>query len=78
MLHFWRHAMPSSLNKAVAGNTDSSKVVVATRLLQRIGIDLLRGGNRAFHGRLVDKSGEDGGIGGFFIAAAGLAAPANA
>ena len=65
------------LNKAVAGNSDSSEVVVATRLWHRIGIDLLRGSTRAFHRRLVDKGGEDCGVSGFFLAAAGLAAPAN-
>ena len=65
------------LNKAVAGNTDSSEVVVATRFWQRIGIDLLRGSSRAFRRRLVDRGGEDCGGGGFFFAAAGLAAPAN-
>ena len=53
------------------------QVVVATRFWQRIGIDLLRGSSRAFHRRLVDKGGEDYGVGGFFLAAAGLAAPAN-
>ena len=65
------------LNKAVAGNTDSSEVVVATRFWQRIGIDLLRGSSRAFRRRLVDRGGEDCGGGGFFFATAGLAAPAN-
>jgi len=45
------------LNKAVAGNSDSSEVVVATRFWHRIGIDLLRGNCRAFRRRL----GEDGG-----------------
>ena len=44
------------LNKAVAGNTDSSEVVVATRFWHRLGVDLLRGSCRAFHRRLVDKS----------------------
>ena len=65
------------LNKAVAGNSDSSEVVVATRFWQRIGIDLVRGSSRAFRRRLVDKGGEDCGAGGFFLAAAGLAAPAH-
>ena len=65
------------LNKAVAGNTYSSEVVVATRFWHRIGIDLLRGSTRAFHRRLVDKGGDDCGVSGFFLAAAGLAAPAN-
>jgi len=47
-----------ALNKAVAGNTDSSEVVVATRFWQRVGIDLLRGGCRAFTRRLPgDASG---------------------
>jgi hypothetical protein len=45
------------LNKAVAVNSDTSEVVVATRFWQRIGIDLLRGSCRAFHRRLVDKNG---------------------
>ena len=43
------------LNKAVAVNSDTSEVVVATRFWQRIGIDLLRGSARAFRRRLVDK-----------------------
>ena len=43
------------LNKAVAGNSDSSEVVVATRVWQRIGIDLVRGSSRVFRRRLVDK-----------------------
>ena len=45
------------LNKAVAVNSDTSEVVVATRFWQRIGIGLLRGSCRAFHRRLVDKEG---------------------
>ena len=61
------------LNKAVAGNSDSPEVVVATRFWQRIGIDLLRGSSRAFHRRLVDK-GADGGSGvRYFQGVAGLA-----
>ena len=44
------------LNKAVAGNTDASEAVVATRFWQRIGIDILRGSCRAFHRRLVEKN----------------------
>ena len=40
------------LNKAVAGNSDASEAVVATRFWQRIGIDLVRGGCRAFQRRL--------------------------
>ena len=61
------------LNKAVAGNSDSSEVVVATRFWQRIGIDLLRGSSRAFHRRLVDKSGEDASGVRYFQGAPGLA-----
>ena len=61
------------LNKAVAGNSDSSEEVVATRFWQRIGIDLLRGSSRAFHKRLVDKSGEDGSGVRYFQGVAGLA-----
>jgi hypothetical protein len=61
------------LNKAVAGNSDSSEEVVATRFWQRIGIDLLRGSSRAFHRRLVDKSGEDGGGVRYFQGVSGLA-----
>ncbi len=44
-----------SLNKAVAGNTDTSETVVATRFWQRIGVDMLRGNCRAFHRRLRGK-----------------------
>ena len=43
------------LNKAVAGNTDASEVVVATQFWHRIGVDILRGSCRAFHKRLVQK-----------------------
>ena len=62
------------LNKAVAGNTDASEAVVATRFWQRIGIDILRGGCRAFHRRLGDKS--EGVIGGgrYYQGLVGLAA----
>jgi len=47
------------LNKAVAGNSDSSEVVVATRFWQRIGIDLLRGSSRSFRRRLGDEAEDD-------------------
>jgi hypothetical protein len=47
------------LNKAVAGNSDSSEVVVATRFWQRIGVDLLRGSCRSFRRRLGDEGGAD-------------------
>ena len=47
------------LNKAVAGNSDSSEVVVATRFWQRIGVDLLRGNCRSFRRRLGDDGGPD-------------------
>jgi len=47
------------LNKAVAGNSDSSEVVVATRFWQRIGVDLLRGNCRSFRRRLGDEGGGD-------------------
>ena len=47
------------LNKAVAGNSDSSEVVVATRFWQRIRIDLLRGNCRSFRRRLGDEGGVD-------------------
>ena len=47
------------LNKAVAVNSDTSEVVVATRFWQRIGIDLLRGGYRAFQRRLVQRDAVD-------------------
>ena len=62
------------LNKAVAGNSDSSEVVVATRFWQRIGIDLLRGSSKAFHRRLVGKNGEDGSGVKYFRGASALAA----
>ena len=61
------------LNKAVAGNTDSSEDVIATRFWQRIGVDLLRGGSRAFQRRIGDKSGDDGSGVRYFQGAAGLA-----
>ena len=60
------------LNKAVAGNSDASEVVVATRFWQRIGIDLLRGNCRSFHRRLAKGAGE-GASGDRFSALAGLA-----
>ena len=44
------------LNKAVAGNSDSSEVIVATRFRQRIGIDLLRGNCQAFRRRLAQEA----------------------
>ena len=48
-----------SLNKAVAGNTDTSEEAVATRFWRRVGVDILRANCRAFHRRLVGKiSGE--------------------
>ena len=65
------------LNKAVAGNPYSSDVVVATQFWQRIGIDLARNESRALRKRIVDKGGEDCGAGGFFLTAAGMAAPAH-
>ena len=47
------------LNKAVAGNSDISEEIIATRFWQRIGVDLLRGACRSFHRRLAGKgSGE--------------------
>ena len=49
-----------SLNKAVAGNTDTSETVVATRFWQRIGVDMLRGNCRAFHRRLAGRFGREG------------------
>jgi len=49
-----------SLNKAVAGNSDTSQEVVATRFWQRVSIDILRGNCRSFHRRLVGRfSGEE-------------------
>jgi len=68
------------LNKAVAGNSDSSEEVVATRFWQRIGVDLLRGddnNSRAFHKRLVDKNGEDGNGVRYFQGVSGLAVAVN-
>ena len=48
-----------SLNKAVAGNTDTSEEVVATRFWRRVSVDILRSNCRAFHRRLVGRiSGE--------------------
>ena len=66
------------LNKAVAGNTDASEVVVATRFWQRIGIDILRGSCRAFQRRMVDKNaGEVDGMR-FYQGLSGLAMPVAA
>ena len=62
------------LNKAVAGNTDTSEVVVATRFWQRIGIDLLRGSCRSFHRRLASKDVGNGSGSGLVRGWAGLAA----
>jgi len=45
-----------SLNKAVAGNIDSSEEVVATQFWRRVGVDILRGQCRAFHRRLDSLS----------------------
>ena len=54
------------LNKAVAGNSDTSLEVVATRFWQRVSIDILRGNCRSFHQRLVGRfSGEVCGRGAF-------------
>ena len=66
------------LNKAVAGNTDASEVVVATRFWQRIGIDILRGSCRAFQRRLVDKSTGEVDAMRFYQGLAGLAMPVAA
>jgi hypothetical protein len=60
------------LNKAVAGNTDTSETFVATRFWQRIGVDILRGNCRAFHRRLVGKLGRDGVAGNHFSGLSGL------
>ena len=70
--------MLKCLNKAVAGNTDSSDEVVATRLWQRIGVDLIRGSSRAFRRRIVDRSVDEGGGVRYLLGAAGLAAAASA
>jgi len=59
------------LNKAVAGNSDSSEVVVATQFWHRIGVDLLRGSCRSFGRRLGDECG--GGLLGNFYGVGGLA-----
>ena len=70
--------MLKCLNKAVAGNTDSSDEVVATRLWQRIGVDLIRGSSRAFRRRVVDRSVDEGSGVRYLQGAAGLAAAASA
>jgi len=44
-----------ALNKAVSVNSDVSEMAIATRFWQRIGIDLLRGGCRAFQRRPLKK-----------------------
>ena len=41
------------MNKAVAVNTDTAEVVVATQFWRRVGVDILRGNCRAFRRRLV-------------------------
>jgi len=46
-----------NLNKAVASNTDTCETIVAARFWQRIGVDTLRGNCKAFHRRLVGKTG---------------------
>ena len=68
------------LNKAVAANSDSTEVVVATRFWQRIGIDLLRGNCRSFHRRVDNDRGELGasGLGLYFQTLSGLTMPATA
>ena len=40
--------MLKGLNKAVAGNSESSEKDVAQRFWQRLGVDMLRGNYRAF------------------------------
>ena len=60
------------LNKAVAGNSDPSEVVVATRFWQRIGIDMLRGSCRAFRRRLA-QDGECNNLGTYFRGVGALA-----
>ena len=72
--------MIKCLNKAVAANSDSTEVVVATRFWQRIGIDLLRGNCRSFHRRIDNDRGEHGasGLGLYFQTLSGLTMPATA
>ena len=43
------------LTKAVAGKSDVSEEIIATRFWQRVGVDLLRGACRSFHRRLAGK-----------------------
>ena len=62
------------LTKAVAGNTDPSEEVVATRLWHCIGVDLLRGRCRAFQKRIANKGSDDGCSLRSLRGAAGLAA----
>ena len=66
--------MIKCLNKAVAANSDSTEVVVATRFWQRIGIDLLRGNCRSFHRRVDKDRGDQGavGLGRYFQGLVGL------
>ena len=68
------------LNKAVAANSDSTEVVVATRFWQRIGIDLLRGNCRSFHRRVDKDRGDHGAVslGRYFQGLAGLTMAAAA
>ena len=65
-----------SMNKVVAGNTDTSGEVVATRSWRRVSIDILRGNCRSFHRRLAGKLTGDGcrvdpygGLSGLLVAA---------
>ena len=61
-----------SLNKAVAGNTDTSETVATAQFWQRIGVEMLRGNCRAFHRRMAGRSGREGDACGFFLDVGGL------
>ncbi len=60
------------LNKAVAVNSDTSEVKVATQFWQRIGVDILRGCCRSFHRRLVGRGRGEGDRGDPFRGLEGL------
>lgn len=59
--------------KAVAVNFDVSEVVVATRFLQLIGIDISRGGCRFFQRHLIDRDSVGSPEAGSFSHLSGLA-----
>ena len=51
------HNVLVGVNKAVAGNSESSEEDVAHRFWQRLGVDILRGSYRAFARRVEGWGG---------------------